>query len=451
MSNRIFVDTNCFIHLRDLKDLPWADLRSGDVEVLVAPIVVDELDRLKVEKSGRIRDRCRAALKQILSASAEPGMRIQLRKTPNAVWLVVAVAPRVDWSAFPRLDPTRPDDQLVAAALSEPGAEPASLLSFDAGPIIRARNVGLNAYRAPDSWALPPQQDQAEQRIAKLERDLAAAKSTRPVLEAGFCDAADGQLRLLIPQLPPLSLQVQERLLAEVRSRLPRQHVKADRREPWDIGGSFGTITEYAVDKYYAEYDAFIEKSRMQFARLHELMTRALRFGEVRYEIYNSSHVTAVNLRTAITCSQGLALFGDRSGMESYGGSLPRIHRPKAPQRYELPMFHRPLADLREPRRDPTGFYWLEKPTGEREAVLTCEEFRPEQRRVKAVFVVGPDDAGGAIDLEISATNMAKPIVASATLSFEPGLADWSTPAVVRRLPTWMADLIEEEMGKPKE
>jgi hypothetical protein len=91
----LFVDTNCFIHLRDLKDLPWRSLFADArwVEIVVAPIVIEELDRFKVDRDGRRRDRSRKALNLIEAASGEPNFRLSLRDDPIKVSLRVANAP----------------------------------------------------------------------------------------------------------------------------------------------------------------------------------------------------------------------------------------------------------------------------------------------------------------------------------------------------------------------
>jgi hypothetical protein len=375
-------------------------------------------------------------------------MRVQLRDKPTAVWLAVAQGPRVDWSAYPRLDATRPDDQLVAAALTEPGDGPAELFSFDAGPLIRARMAGLAAHRSPESWALPPQQDPAEREVARLEQELATAKATRPILKARFVDAADdGTIRLLLPDLPPLPDALQERLLAEVQRQLPCEDVVADSPGPYGLGMSLGSISQAAVDRYYNEYTRFLDAYRRQFAELHELMGKALRFAEVRYEISNESHVTAARLRLALTSTDSMFLFSGRSEVEQYGGALPRIERPSAPRgAYDVSHLHHNLFHNREPRRDPTGFYWLERPKGRSAAVLTCDEFRPEQSYCNSVLALRNDAPGEArVELKISATNLAKPITVSAAVSYDAQPATWQAPEVLRRLPDWMAEIIEAE------
>lgn len=115
----IFVDTNCFIHLRDLKDLPWGALFSDArwIDIVVAPIVIEELDRFKDDRNGRRRDRARSALNLIEAASTQSGFRLLLKETPIKISLRIANQPRVDWGNLPLLDSARSDDQLVASVI----------------------------------------------------------------------------------------------------------------------------------------------------------------------------------------------------------------------------------------------------------------------------------------------------------------------------------------------
>ena len=77
----VFVDTNCFIQLRDLKDLPWKELfpGGGTIVIVVASVVMDELDTKKHDRNQRVRNRARLALNLINEASRTDGMELSLK------------------------------------------------------------------------------------------------------------------------------------------------------------------------------------------------------------------------------------------------------------------------------------------------------------------------------------------------------------------------------------
>jgi PIN domain len=135
----LFTDTNAFLQVRDLKDLPWRDLFPGvqAIDVMVAACVIEELDKHKTGTNQRRRDRARLALSLIEKASRESDLTLVLKDKPVRVRIVIARAPPFNWAAHPSLDPSRPDDRLVAEAISFGNG--AMAFSHDTGPRIRAR------------------------------------------------------------------------------------------------------------------------------------------------------------------------------------------------------------------------------------------------------------------------------------------------------------------------
>lgn len=443
---RVFIDTNCFLHLRDLKDLPWTDIFPGAraVDVYVSPVVIDELDRLKTEKSGRIRDRCRAALQLIESASTQPDMKLSLRKKPISLRLAIAQGSKTEWERFPKLDSQRADDQLVASAVSEPGDEPTSLLSFDTGPLIRARLLGFSAMKTPDAWMLPPQQDPLEKEKNRLARDLAIARAARPALEARWVDqAADGTIHAIVPTLPDLTPEQQERLLKRLKLDNPRSGVVAD-RDPYGLRIGIGGISQHSVDRYRKEYDTFIRRSKALFAKLPAVVAASLELPELQIEIENVSEFTAERLRVSIEAMDDSALlFGSKSDLRKVDAGIPKLKAPEPPSD-PLYSMHRNLVGAFKEDRDPTGFYWFDRPMAASTGVLTCEEFRPSQSELLSVFA-GLRERSGHLTVEVHARNLAAPIRLPTVVSASTVQTDWSHPSVVARLPTWMAEEIVGE------
>ncbi len=82
----IFVDTNGFIQLRDLKDLPWNKLLPtvSAIDLMVASCVIRELDRHKSSTNRRLRDGARLALKMIEAClTSEPGHALPAARPPS--------------------------------------------------------------------------------------------------------------------------------------------------------------------------------------------------------------------------------------------------------------------------------------------------------------------------------------------------------------------------------
>jgi hypothetical protein len=261
----------------------------------------------------------------------------------------------------------------------------------------------------------------------------------------------DGIVRIVKPDLPPISVDMRRKLIDFVKENYPRARIHATDAGPFglrmSVGLGLGGISDYQVDRYNTSYDEFIEEYEAQFADLHSLMSRALRIGEIRVELKNTSAVTASNLRFSVSCDEAALMFGSRSEMEAFGGSLMRIEAPDPPREHltPLPYFHNP-SNFREPRRDPTAFYWLNRPDGGKRCALVCDEFRAQHTRVEPFYLMNQSNTESTIKLNLSATNLPSPITLSARVLFTEGEVAWSDPAVLRRLPSWMRKVISEKL-----
>lgn len=258
----LFIDTNAFIQLRDLKDLPWRELFPGadSVTLMVARPVIGELGKHKVSTKGRQRDRARAALTLIDEASAAPDRSVVLKECPMKVTLAVARRLRPAWEELHELDPSDPDDQLVAAAVAY--GRGAMLLSHDSGPRIGARDVGLTAYEPPESWLLAIEQTDEQKRIAQLTRALKDATESKPNLEIKVHGLDDhGRLKLHRPLLEPLSSTMAELLTARFLATRPKLRLTAQPEEFRNLTGmglSYDDVQTY--NRKYATFEAEVRQ-----------------------------------------------------------------------------------------------------------------------------------------------------------------------------------------------
>lgn len=445
----VYVDTNCFIHLRDLKDLPWKEVfrEAEAIEIVVAPVVIDELDRFKMDRDGRRRDRSRLALRTIEAASAAPGLIAPLRESPLPVSLRISTGHGFDWSAYPSLDPTRADDQLVASALADRSEPRASLLSFDTGPLIRARIAGLNAVRSPEAWQLPDQPDAAAEEANRLRRENAALLAGRPTVSIRL-SRPDSDNPLVVtrrpPRLPPLSVETQNLLVEARLRRHPKQGVSATARENSFVPHTLldGGITRHQVAEYESDYRAFIRDTKAHIAALHEHVATAMDLVQVGFVLTNDSPVMAANIKVEVT-SRGAYLVDDLKSLPFLTLSGPEA--PDPPEESSFPTLHSTLRDLQTGPRDPTAFDTFEESDGTRVA-FHCPEFRPQRSWTKAVWLYGgeaaPLDAFLAFD--IGASNLPAPVHLEGHILADMAnpITDWADPSVVERLPKWMIDII---------
>lgn len=153
----VMPDTSFYIHHRaKLEEIDLVALTGAqhtDFVVLVPMVVVDELDRLKESKDRQTRWRAGYTLAVLDRLFADGVGRAQLQKggqvpgpdgpTPGAVWLELLFDP----PGHVRLPNS--DDEIIDRALSvEPLTDrPVTLLTYDTGQSMRARNAGLDAVK----------------------------------------------------------------------------------------------------------------------------------------------------------------------------------------------------------------------------------------------------------------------------------------------------------------
>jgi hypothetical protein len=444
----VYVDTNCFLQLRDLSDVDWATIapQADHVEIAVCSAVIRELDRFKVDRDRRKRDRAKRALRLVEAATDGEGFVTELRAARPRVTLRVGVRGRLPWDDHPDLESTSPDDQIVLSALCEAIDGEKLLLSFDNNPIIRARMIGLACRKSPVDWQLPDQPDEGDQAIAKLERELSEARARWPKLELAIViDAPPAPvIDWEIMQLPPLAEALSERLTRAWLSENPRKPFF----NPPDTGYTpmsvFGSrYSDFDVDEYTRAYKKFEASTRRFFDTLDRHVAARCRLRQVGYEIRNVSPVTAERLLVSIEVPGGVVLY-DGDPLDLKMGRFeppkpPKPPKPHDPLDFARHTLHDDLARRLAPTkpRDPTAFFWQDRPDGRGiNASLICEEFRAQQIWDGAYWLgVTKETVVAPLTIDLSATNLPMPVSAQAVLKIRDVEADWTNPRVLEMLP----------------
>ena len=435
--------------MHDLKDIPWKNLFPGvkAVDVMVAPRVIEELDKHKTSTNQRRRNRARLALQLIAKASLEPGFALVLKEELVRVRIVISTAPRFDWEAYPNFDPAKPDDQLVAEALSfGNGAE---VFSHDLGPRIRARLAKIGAYEPCAEWLLPAEQTDDQRKITKLERDLEQALSRSPRIIAGFdnIDEATSEIRVICPVLQPLGPEQAYRLATEYLAKHPRASLDSTNSKMLlQLGG----VSESVARQYYEDYSSFEANIHRYYASLHERIRRMGRAAAIDYFVRNDSGVGAEGLRIEFNLEGPGSLLADREDPALYIGSFEMPAPPEEP-RSALDAYINPralnIAGLRgtmQPR-DPVAFYWFERPKiGANYSAIQCQDFRATREFHDCIFVLTSNDLPVEVGLRlhVSAANIPAPVNVPAKLIVSEEAVEWSHPVVQAILPDGIDELL---------
>jgi hypothetical protein len=445
----IFVDTNAFLQLRDLKDLPWLNIfpDAKRVNIIVASRVIEELDKFKNSTNGRKRDRARHALKLIEAASKSDHLSLIIRDEPFEIKIAVSNLSPPDWSKYPQLDRSKPDDQLVAEAASY--GKGAVLFSHDTGPRIRARLANIKAFEPLESWLLPLEKTDEQRKISELEKKLERALASSPKIIAGFDKADEPQsiIEILVPLLDELDTNTVDRLTAAYLTKHPPENMVA-RREPFPlISPNFVGYTERDVERYERDYSAFRKNVARYFQELNNALYRTAHVASISYFIQNDSGVSASGLRVEVGLTGEAMLLADQHAANGLVGSLSPPVPPKKPRvdRDSIPPFISPHLLRNEPR-DPTRFFWFDRPELEsKSSARQCEDFRATRlwKDKIILFVISDLPFDGLIKLHIEATNLPVPVNVTAVIRVEEHKANWSDEDVRRLLPSGVRTLLE--------
>lgn len=427
----LVVDTNTFIQLRDVQDLPWRELvgPASAVDLIVARGVIDELDGMRIGSNRRLRDRARAALQLILEASTSEARRHVLKQDRGYVLSLVLDDTIVDWDLYPRLDRGRVDDEVVAVALTRAKQGACGFFSHDVAPTVRARQFGLEALQPPETWLLPAQEDDQAKKIRGLEKQLAEFRAAEPLVQLEVLEADDMPATRLVFRVPELP-----HLTEDIVARLTVAYLAAHPAEPGSgFAWSASSYRDMDGAEYASDYANFRREVASSFADLAGAMIRAGFGGHLRIRLRNEGRRTAERLRLEIRVPMDCGMMVDPRRMQQRGEGIVSLPRKPAPP--QSPFAQHSLVT---PAKDPTTSYWQDRPDlGVSRGSLICAEFRPQAESIRGVVVRPAQVAGyeGIATLHVSAANLPAPIRRDVPFAFAGARANWTDADVLRLLP----------------
>jgi len=189
-------DTNLFIQCKPLEELNWVETFPGyqHIRLLISRPVQVEIDRQKNVGSGRIGKRARGASSQFRRMVLNDDNELVIRQSNPRVTMFLTNSVRADPSLADVLDYDERDDELVGIAASCSQTfrlADVALLTYDTGPILSAKTVGIQWIEIPADWLLAPEQSDDKKTIQKLRAQVAALQASGPIVDFK-CTSPDG-------------------------------------------------------------------------------------------------------------------------------------------------------------------------------------------------------------------------------------------------------------------
>jgi hypothetical protein len=450
----VFVDTNFFLQLRDMAELPWADVSDEkELFVMVPRVVQGEIDKLKQDGNSRRSKRARRTSSLLRRVIHSADATLVVREANPRVLLCF---PPPAAQAIPKpstLDPIHADDQIVAEVMDYSAAHPSEdvfLLTSDTGPMLTARHHNVRFVATPEGWLLGPEPDERDKTIQDLKRRLDTLERTHPILEISAWKQ-DSQIHILeeeIPLFEPLPETVIDRLVEEIGERcsmpdefgLSGTELLLRRTAALGQGRYFRYTqpTEEEIRKYrQVDYPDWLKHVREFLVDVPRQLNERTHSTIIQLRIRNSGTVPANNALVEFEAAGDVFIQApERRGHTQQGVSTDvRLPGPPEPPSGHFDETHSGLSAAsgfglaRDPfssvdsllsptlklpaERSRNAFYWTARPLRRSRLLsLTCEEFRhgndAEEFNIIVVFSQRKSTTG-VVSCRFSATNLPEP------------------------------------------
>jgi hypothetical protein len=436
-----FPDTNFFFECRKASDLPWHELDGSapgagpDIQLIVPPTVIAEIDQHKAKGNSRTARRARDISARMREALLAPDQQAVLREADPRVVLQLPPVFKVDFSRYPDLDRERPDDRIAAECATMNVPDASFLTGYTLSALI-SRSISLSTVLIPDEWRLAPENDERDDTINKLQSELKGYKQTAPDITLEVLDASKNVVTELTCAIARYAStkSAMDAAISMVKARHP---MKIDFNEPPPLSvplmqmiGMLKPIKPEAISRYTnTDYPDWLKEVRAKLAELVPVYNRIAREFTFTVSLANSGFVHAENLTLYLDGFDGLLLLDalDEDDLQDRKKLLSLPTPPRPPTNVD-PMwsglthlgrddFDRTLiSSYNAPRsRQPNKLYfstpWPRNPVDHME--LVCAALPHQQDATTRSFraYVG-EHLGGAprLRVRVAASNVRKPI-----------------------------------------
>ena len=349
----LFLDTNIFLHYRHFEDIPWKTVVCDDFTLVVAPIVLDELDKYKDRDKGKIQKRAKkmsSLLYEVLMNGKECKVPILYCKEP---------VPTKEDSE--KMDLSTNDNRLILSALkSEYNISDIIIISGDKGIQFRAANNGLAHILLPETYRLPPEKTDEEKEIERLKQELKTI--TERVPEPGVC-FADGSSKLIVERYkePDISSLVEEKMLLILEKCPPRKkEIEKPRTELQALAFAMNSIGGLSYDGYDEDRDKYLQEERALLELEAKRDSLEERFKKISFTLFNNGKAEIGSEVIYIKLPDCLRVYTRKDSRESHE-YLPPV-KPSFMFRGELRETARQMSMMPNPFSGKQNIIWMWNP-----------------------------------------------------------------------------------------
>ena len=279
----LFPDTNLFIQCLPLDQIKWSELGDfEEIRLIVSRPVQREIDNQKKRGNSRVAQRARKTYPLFRRAiTNREGYELVNNDPSVKIFIQPSSIPNEELSHV--LDYTVSDDQIVGCCHQFKTENPSldvRLLTHDTGPMMSAKSVDMAFIAIDDDWLIPPEHDESEREIARLNSELSRLKKAEPAFQVNCVNEHWEEIRSLVFKYrvyEPLSYSevsdfaeiVEKRfpIATEFNQRSPKPIVDPFRRSKY-VPPSQSEILKYENE----EYPRWLDACESFLRNLHETL-----------------------------------------------------------------------------------------------------------------------------------------------------------------------------------
>ena len=414
----IFPDTNVLLECKDLRNLPWTEVASPPLQIVLTMAVIGEIDRAHYDEKSRKRENARR-IKSLLRPLVTEGAS----EIPISGQMSIVINNALDRVWTDEMDRQHVDDQLLAEVAGFPvtSTDQKVIVTHETIMILRGRQLfpGIKTFSVPDTWLAPRKDDRTQERIRNLERKVSQLSRQQPALKLGFVNQAEEAISLVTIRPNALDTDI-------IQSKLKIEHkeIALSSDEITLFGSESRAVLDYnqSLQDYLEEYRDYLHKS-------HSFQQRSEYVFETSLYIFNEGEVPAKSLELRISSSDGIYL------SREYPVVRPEPpERPKRPKVFDPSSFSLSIPDFNisnivlppHPQdlvRDQRAFYWGRSASYSSDSILTltCDLFMHNNDvEVIAFFAqIDPESKGGELVATVSAANLPKRVESKLAIRVE--------------------------------
>lgn len=232
----LFLDTNIFIHYKGYEDIPWQSLlnTSDSVNVVLASIILREINGHKDNSKGRVRNKARKI--------SEKFNNILIRKQQSRIPLIYCREKPIEEKDKAVFDLTVNDDRFLLNVLYSPyPKEDVYVVSNDTDLLIKASESGLNILPMDETFRSAEEPTDEEKELKKTKEELAKWTSRCSNPKIVFCENGSECIEFEQVLYKPVEEIVNEKLLEE------SQKYPEEKDEPINDGNVFESFRQQMV------------------------------------------------------------------------------------------------------------------------------------------------------------------------------------------------------------